>query len=179
MSSTPGAGGRRRRGATEGLTNAEMAQCYEDNINECTELLQPFWLADCHSQIDMEPKLTVCTFEICGHSTEKLKTAGKTIMLTEFIENCKNLPVPIDSSNDLFCNWPLLSGLGPACADLKAVYNPCARKCSTLDCFDNRENSCIGTEPLIAVCECQMGYILNNGFGLNQFSNQKMNFQHD
>jgi hypothetical protein len=160
---------RRRRGATDGLTNEEMAQCYSDHLQECQELLQPFWLEDCHSQMEMEPQLTVCTFELCGHATEELKTAGKTIMLLEFIENCKDLSVPLDPSHELFCNWPLLSGLGPDCADQNAVFNPCARMCSTLDCFDNRENSCVGTEPFNDVCECEMGYILNDGFGLNIF----------
>jgi hypothetical protein len=117
--------------------------------------------------MDMVQRLTVCTFELCGHATTELKTAGRTIMLTEFIEDCKALP--IDPMHELFCDWPTLSGLGPNCADSHANYNPCARLCSTLDCFDNRENSCVGTEPIKAVCECEMGYILNDGVGFDLF----------
>jgi hypothetical protein len=73
----------------DGMTNQEMEVCYQDNIAECTELLQSSWLADCHTKMEMIAKLTACTLELCGHATDELKTAGKTLMLTEFIENCK------------------------------------------------------------------------------------------
>jgi hypothetical protein len=82
-----------------------------------------------------------------------------------------SLELPIDPSHDLFCKWPKLSGLGPSCTDPTAMYNPCARACSTLDCFNNLEDSCQGNEPFIATCECKMGYILNNGVGVKLYSN--------
>ena len=109
----------------------------------------------------MSEKLTVCTFEICGHATEELKTAGKTVMLTEFIENCKTLD--LDQNLDLFCDWPHLSGLFPSCDDDSAFYNPCSKTCANPDCFES-DVFCNGDEELVPLCECLMGFIMNDGY---------------
>jgi hypothetical protein len=75
--------------STDDVLNADLYQCLIDHIDECTELIQAAWLEECHSKIEMEEHLTACTIELCGHETEDEKTNGKLVMMTAFIQSCR------------------------------------------------------------------------------------------
>jgi hypothetical protein len=76
--------------STDNGLNAHLYQCLIDHIDECTELIQAAWLVDCHSKTEMDEHLTACTIELCGHETEEEKTNGKLVMITAFIQQCRD-----------------------------------------------------------------------------------------
>ena len=124
--------------------------------NECEDMFNADWLAECRAVIDPSSAISDCELDICMADNEM---DAKRQLISDYIGRCA---LSLGDDEDVICNWTGLSGLGPACGE-NEFWNGCAKPCAESRPCDVNIQTCPDEEETAGMCLCKGGFRMHNG----------------